>query len=109
MLRLFDDIENPYSPSGTSGGSVPVHFTGIGPRILEETKSHDWEKLLLMVSETKDRVAFRHLFNHFAPRIKSFLMKAGADPTMAEECSQEAMATVWNKASLGFGLEAVMA
>ena len=27
-------------------------------------------------------------------------MKAGADPTMAEECSQEAMATVWNKAQL---------
>jgi RNA polymerase sigma-70 factor (ECF subfamily) len=27
-------------------------------------------------------------------------MKAGADPTMAEECSQEAMATVWNKAKL---------
>ncbi len=100
MLRLFDDIENPYSPSAGSSGSVAKHVIGTGPQILEENNSHDWEQLLVLVSETKDRIAFRHLFNHFAPRIKSFLMKAGADQTMAEECSQEAMATVWNKAKL---------
>ena len=100
MLKLFDDIENPYSPSGDRGGRISVHSTGMGPRILSDNKGHDWEELLLMVSNEKDRVAFRQLFNHFAPRIKSFLMKAGDDPTMAEECSQEAMATVWNKAQL---------
>ena len=100
MLRLFDNIENPYSPLTGSSGSVAEHVIVTGPQILEESNSHDWEKLLVLVSETKDRIAFRHLFNHFAPRIKSFLMKAGADQTMAEECSQEAMATVWNKAKL---------
>ena len=100
MLKLFDDIENPYSPSGGSNDSVSEYASGMGPKILERNKGHDWEQLLLMVSNDKDRIAFRQLFNHFAPRIKSFLMKAGADPTMAEECSQEAMATVWNKAHL---------
>ena len=100
MLKLFDDIENPYSQSGISSASVPEYAAGMGLRMLENNESHDWEELLMMVSEAEDRVAFRHLFNHFAPRIKSFLMKAGADPTMAEECSQEAMATVWNKAKL---------
>jgi len=100
MLKFLDDIKNPYSQSGVSSASVPEYVVGMGPRILEENKSHDWEELLLMVSKEEDRIAFRHLFNHFAPRIKSFLMKAGADPTMAEECSQEAMATVWNKAKL---------
>tara|TARA_Y100001934_G_scaffold165392_1_gene196829 strand:+ start:200 stop:841 length:642 start_codon:yes stop_codon:yes gene_type:complete len=100
MLGLFEDIENRYSPSAGSSGSVAKHVIGTGPQILEEKNSHDWEELLVLVSETKDRIAFRHLFNHFAPRIKSFLMKAGADQTMAEECSQEAMATVWNKAKL---------
>ena len=100
MLQLFDDIENPYSQSGISSASVSEYAAGMGLRVLDNNKSHDWEQLLLMVSEAGDRVAFRHLFNHFAPRIKSFLMKAGADPTMAEECSQEAMATVWNKAKL---------
>jgi len=100
MLEKCDGIENPYSPSGNSSVSVPVHASEMGTRILKENKGHDWEELLLMVSDNKDRVAFKQLFNHFAPRVKSFLMKAGADPTMAEECSQEAMATVWNKAKL---------
>ena len=100
MLRLFDDIENPYSPSAKSSGSLAEQVVGMGPKILEENNSQNWEQLLVLVSETNDRIAFRHLFNHFAPRIKSFLMKAGADQTMAEECSQEAMATVWNKAKL---------
>ena len=72
----------------------------MGPHILNDSKGHSWEELMLMVSTNQDRSAFKQLFNHFAPRIKSFLMKAGADPTMAEECSQEAMATVWNKAKL---------
>ena len=100
MLRLFDDIENPYSPSANSSGSLAGQVVGMGPKILEENNSQNWEQLLVLVSETNDRIAFRRLFNHFAPRIKSFLMKAGADQTMAEECSQEAMATVWNKAKL---------
>ena len=100
MLKICDGIENPYSPSGNSSVSVPVHASEMGTRILKENKGPDWEELLLMVSDKKDRVAFKQLFNHFAPRVKSFLMKAGADPTMAEECSQEAMATVWNKAKL---------
>ena len=100
MLRLFDDIENPYSPSAKSSASLAEQVVGMGPKILEENNSQNWEQLLVLVSETNDRIAFRRLFNHFAPRIKSFLMKAGADQTMAEECSQEAMATVWNKAKL---------
>ena len=66
MLKLFDDIENPYSPSGDRGGRISVHSTGMGPRILSDNKGHDWEELLLMVSNEKDRVAFRQLFNHFA-------------------------------------------
>jgi RNA polymerase sigma-70 factor (ECF subfamily) len=48
----------------------------------------------------KDQAAFIELFEHFAPRVKSFLMKSGADHTLAEECSQEVMATVWHKAHL---------
>jgi RNA polymerase sigma-70 factor (ECF subfamily) len=52
------------------------------------------------VHDSKDQAAFIELFEHFAPRVKSFLMKSGADHTLAEECSQEVMATVWNKAHL---------
>ena len=100
MLKIVEDIAFPYSPSVNSDVNSSLEMMGIGPRALDDTKGHSWEELMLMVSSNQDRSAFKRLFNHFAPRIKSFLMKAGADPTMAEECSQEAMATVWNKAKL---------
>ena len=100
MLNLFDDITFPHSLSPNRDVNPFLGIVGMGTCILDDSKGHSWEELMLMVSTNQDRSAFKKLFNHFAPRIKSFLMKAGADPTMAEECSQEAMATVWNKAKL---------
>ena len=100
MLELFDNIAFPHSLSPNKDVNPALGIFSMGPRLLGDSKGHSWEELMLMVSTSQDRSAFKQLFNHFAPRIKSFLMKAGADPTMAEECSQEAMATVWNKAKL---------
>ena len=59
-----------------------------------------WAEQIRKVETLKDTSAFEELFNHFAPRVKAFLMKSGADLQMAEECSQEVMATVWRKAHL---------
>ena len=56
-------------------------------------------RLLVAVAETRDRAAFRALFDHFAPRIKAFMLRQGADTTMAEEIVQEAMVRVWTKAA----------
>lgn len=67
---------------------------------LEENNKKVWAELIKKVDTLKDTSAFEELFNHFAPRVKAFLMKSGADPQMAEECSQEVMATVWRKAHL---------
>ena len=53
MLKLFDDIENPYSPSGDRGGRISVHSTGMGPRILSDNKGHDWEDLKKLILQTK--------------------------------------------------------
>jgi RNA polymerase sigma-70 factor (ECF subfamily) len=47
-----------------------------------------------------DEAAFARLFAHFAPRVKAFLMRSGADATLAEECTQEVMATLWQKSHL---------
>ena len=57
-------------------------------------------ELLLAVRDAQDKSAFAELFDHFAPRVKSFLMKGGADIGLAEECAQEVMVTVWQKAHL---------
>ncbi|WP_425289190.1 sigma-70 family RNA polymerase sigma factor [Yoonia algicola] len=57
-----------------------------------------WVVQVYAVRDNKDRAAFAELFGYFAPRVKSFLMKSGASPDLAEECTQEVMATLWNKA-----------
>jgi RNA polymerase sigma-70 factor (ECF subfamily) len=47
-----------------------------------------WVAQIHAVRDTKDRAAFAELFGYFAPRVKSFLMKSGASPDLAEECTQ---------------------
>jgi RNA polymerase sigma-70 factor (ECF subfamily) len=46
-----------------------------------------------------DRQAFALLFAHFAPRVKSYLMRLGAPAAVAEDLAQETMLTVWRKAA----------
>lgn len=46
-----------------------------------------------------DRTAFAALFRHFAPKVKGYLVKLGADRGLAEELTQEVMLTVWRKAA----------
>src|SRR6185503_2035098 len=54
--------------------------------------------LIEAVASRRDRVAFAELFRHFAPRLKSFVMRAGIAPDQAEELAQEAMVAVWRRA-----------
>lgn len=58
----------------------------------------DFAALIIAVAERHDRVAFAQLFEHFAPRIKSMLLRMGSANEQAEELAQEAMLTVWRKA-----------
>lgn len=68
--------------------------------VAKETDETDWASLLVKVRDHQDRAAFAALFRHFAPRVKAFLMKSGAGATLAEECAQDVMATLWQKAHL---------
>jgi RNA polymerase sigma factor (sigma-70 family) len=58
------------------------------------------EKLIQCVALGRDRSAFRDLFEHFAPRVKAYLMRLGATSQAAEDLAQEAMLTLWRKAEL---------
>lgn len=60
----------------------------------------DWSGLVVRVRDSQDKAAFSALFRHFAPRVKAFLMKSGAGAALAEECAQDVMATLWQKAHL---------
>jgi len=63
-----------------------------------DCEATDWTAVLVRIRDERDETAFVDLFRHFAPRIKAFLMRSGADAAMAEECVQEVMTTVWQKA-----------
>jgi RNA polymerase sigma-70 factor, ECF subfamily len=60
----------------------------------------DWAEKIQAIATREDRVAFAEIFNHFAPRVKAYLRKAGASEAEAEEIAQEAMLSVWRKAAL---------
>lgn len=59
-----------------------------------------WVAQLEAVRDHKDQSAFAELFRHFGPRVKAFLLKSGAGPELAEEVTQEVMATLWRKAHM---------
>jgi len=60
----------------------------------------DWTALVRRIHLDQDKSAFAKIFAHFAPRVKSFLMKGGSGESLAEECTQEVMATLWQKSHL---------
>lgn len=66
---------------------------------MEATQDH-WVTCLERIRDNKDQKAFVDLFQHFAPRVKAFLMRGGTDAALADETAQEVMATVWQKAHL---------
>jgi RNA polymerase sigma-70 factor (ECF subfamily) len=50
------------------------------------------------VAASKDEASFEAIFRHFAPRLKSYFLRLGADASVAEEITQEAMVLVWRNA-----------
>ncbi|MBU6260987.1 MAG: sigma-70 family RNA polymerase sigma factor [Burkholderiales bacterium] len=59
----------------------------------------EWNVLVQAVASRGDRQAYAALFKHFAPRLKSYLLRAGCAAGLAEELTQEAMLKVWRKAA----------
>lgn len=60
----------------------------------------NFHALIRRVAQSHDRDAFAAMFDHFAPRLKSFMMRKNASPELAEDLVQEAMIAVWMKAGL---------
>jgi RNA polymerase sigma-70 factor (ECF subfamily) len=55
--------------------------------------------LIEAVATGRDRQAFAALFGHFGPRLKTFFMRGGMAPGLAEDLVQETMLSVWRKAA----------
>lgn len=63
-----------------------------------ENNYSDQTLWMLRVQRERDKEAFAALFDHFAPRLKGFVMRGGMPAAQAEEVIQDVMLTVWRKA-----------
>ncbi len=70
---------------------------------LRNTKTKQMTELLRRVAENGDVSAFQELFESYAPRVKSYMIRKGADANTAEELAQETLLTIWRKANLYSG------
>ncbi|QRH00321.1 sigma-70 family RNA polymerase sigma factor [Shewanella litorisediminis] len=64
--------------------------------ISEETLRH-W---LVAVANNRDKAAFRALFDHFGPKVRSFGLSRLSQQGLAMDLVQETLTTVWTKAHL---------
>ena len=64
------------------------------------TDATKWAGLIEAVAKRQDRAAFSTLFEHFAPRVKTFIRRSGASEASADELAQETLLAVWRKAAL---------
>jgi RNA polymerase sigma-70 factor (ECF subfamily) len=69
-------------------------------RVTEPGEAARLNAAVTAVAGCRDRIAFQTLFDHFAPRVKGYLMKLGAGNAVAEDLAQEALLAVWRKAAL---------
>ena len=75
------------NPAG-AGNALPG--SGAGPALAAHIQC---------VAARADRAAFAALFQHFAPRLKSYFMHLGMAGDAAEDLAQETMLIVWRKAA----------
>ncbi|WP_417277933.1 sigma-70 family RNA polymerase sigma factor [Celeribacter sp.] len=77
-----------------------THVTSPDPDTADTAAFSQETLWMLAVRDQRDKAAFSALFDHFAPRLKGFIMRSGMGGGQAEEVVQEVMLTVWRKADL---------
>lgn len=68
------------------------------PPVAPDQRLH-FEQCMAEIAQAQSRQAFASLFEYFAPRIKSYMLRLGADDSQAEDLAQDVMVTVWRKAT----------
>ena len=98
---LLDHIDPPVAepPYGIAAAGKS-RAKGTKRVAVNPNENKHWVACVALIQSKQDKAAFAELFRHFGPRVKAFLMKSGADASMAEECAQDVMATLWHKAHL---------
>ncbi len=82
-----------YECEAEKGNFVSLETIGANP-----TERERLADCVEQIAAARSRAAFSEIFEYFAPRIKSYLMRLGSEMTAAEEIMQEVMLNVWRKA-----------
>lgn len=82
-----------YECEANQGKSVSLEMTGSDP-----TERDRLADCVEQIARSKSRAAFSEVFEYFAPRLKSYLIRLGSESSSAEEIMQEVMLNVWRKA-----------
>lgn len=53
-----------------------------------------------LIAAKKCRESFSELFDFYAPRVKSYMLRLGASDNEAEDLAQDVLVTVWRKAGM---------
>lgn len=57
-----------------------------------------WDGVMSNVAERRCRASFMRIYDHFMPRVLSYLMNLGATRPLAEDLAQEALLRLWQRA-----------
>ena len=83
-----------FSTTGSKEGSKEVGLK------VESVYRDEQSRWIVAVAESRDKKAFKRLFNYFGPRIKGFCQNNGSTSDRADEVVQEAFVNIWRKANL---------
>lgn len=94
--------------SGYTANKVPISAglmtSTTDTQTVNDEPAHDgqyWKDTLVAIAETRCRVKYAKLFNHFAPRLKAFAARlCDSNEALALELVQDTMLAVWQKAHL---------
>ena len=99
MTHMQSRPITPIQPAGSVYGVFVSKQKSDNDRNAASTGTGDpWSILIADVALKRDEAAFKCLYNHFAPRVKSFIMRGGMSTEIAEGVAQETLLTVWRKA-----------
>ena len=88
-----------FSNSGPFGGRLAAPRRRESTGVKAAASAQDFNALIVRIATGADRAAFAQLFQHFAPRVKSYGLRLGATDPAAEELAQETLLAVWRKAA----------
>ena len=104
MIDHLETLGQPFSVPVSAEDAAKAPALGPKPRRRMQpsnmTENTKWVECMSRVSAERDRAAFAAIFDHFGPRVKAFLIKSGSSVSMAEECTQDVMITLWRKADM---------